>query len=233
MTGTLVNTATVIAGGLLGTLLGSGLPERVKDTVITGMALAVAVIGAKMALETSNVLVVLGSITLGGITGEALGIQRRLDSLGDCLQRWTSGSEFLSRGKFSQGFVTASLVFCVGPMTVVGSIQDGLTGDSSLLLVKSMLDGFAAIAFASAFGMGVVFSAATVLLVQGTITLGASFFSGVLSAAAVVEMSATGGVIIAGISLHMMELKHIRLANFLPALVYAPVMITVLERFFS
>ncbi|HOP26853.1 MAG TPA: DUF554 domain-containing protein [Candidatus Sabulitectum sp.] len=223
MTGTLVNTATVIAGGTLGSLLGAGLPPRMKETVITGMSLVVVVLGVKMALATQNILIVLGSVALGGIIGEALGIQKRLDSLGDTLERRAASSPFLSRGRFSQGFVTASLVFCVGPMTVLGSIQDGLAGDSSLLLVKSMLDGFAALAFASVFGMGVTASALVVLAVQGSLTLGASFFSGILTEAMVTEMSAAGGVIMLGISVHMMELRSIRLANYLPALVLAPV----------
>lgn len=122
-------------------------------------------------------------------------------------------------------------MFCVGPMTVLGSIQDGLTGDSSLLLVKSMLDGFAALALASVFGMGVTASALVVLLVQGSITLGASFFSGILSEAMVTEMSAAGGVIMLGISVHMLELKKIRLANYLPALALAPLFVWALSLF--
>lgn len=229
MTGTLVNTATVIAGGILGTLLGAGLPARIKETVITGMSLVVVVLGVKMALETSNILIVLGSVTLGGILGEVLGLQRRLDSLGTVLEKKTSGYPLLARGRFSQGFVTASLVFCVGPMTVLGSIQDGLTGDSSLLLVKSMLDGFAAMAFASVLGMGVTASALVVLVIQGSLTLGASFFSDILTTGMIAELSATGGVIMIGIAVHMLELKQIRLANYLPALVFAPLFVWLLE----
>ena len=229
MTGTLVNTATVLAGGVLGSLMGSGLSEKIKETVITGMSLVVVVLGMKMALESGNILIVLGSIVIGGIIGELLGIQSRLDSLGDLLEGKVKSSSFLSRGRFSQGFVTASLVFCVGPMTILGSIQDGLSGDSSLLLVKSMLDGFAAMAFASALGMGVTCSALVVLIVQGVITLGASFFSDILTADMITELSATGGVIMIGIAVHMLELKKIRIANFLPALVTAPLIVWLLE----
>ena len=231
MTGTLVNTAAVIAGGTLGSFLGAGLPVKMKETVITGMSLVVVVLGVQMALETGNILILLGSISLGGITGELIGIQNGLDSLGGYLERKASSSSMFSRGQFSQGFVTASLVFCIGPMTVLGSIQDGLTGDSSLLLVKSMLDGFAALAFASALGMGVTASALVILLVQGTLTLGASFFSGVLTGSMIAEMSAAGGVIMLGISVHMLEVKSIRLANFLPALVFAPLMVWVISLF--
>ncbi|MCK5785214.1 MAG: DUF554 domain-containing protein [Candidatus Sabulitectum sp.] len=227
MTGTLVNTATVLVGGILGTLLGKGLSERIRDTVMTGMSLVVIALGMKMALETSNILIVLGSITIGGILGELMHLQRHLDSLGKWLGNVTSRFPFLSRGNFSQGFVTASLVFCVGPMTILGSIQDGLSGDSSLLMVKSVLDGFAAMAFASAMGMGVTFSALTVLVVQGSLTLGSSLFSEILTEGMISELTATGGVIMLGIAVHMLELKKIRLANFLPALVIAPLIVWI------
>lgn len=229
MTGTLVNTATVLAGGVLGSLMGSGLSEKVKETVITGMSLVVVALGIKMALESGNILIVLGSITLGGIVGEVLGIQSRLDSLGDILEKKVQNTPFLSKGRFSQGFVTASLVFCVGPMTILGSIQDGLSGDSSLLLVKSMLDGFAAMAFASVLGMGVTCSALVILIVQGAITLGASFFSEILTADMITELTATGGVIMVGIAVHMLELKKVRIANFLPALAVAPLIVWLLQ----
>lgn len=227
MTGTLVNTATVLAGGILGSLLGSGLSERIRETVMTGMSLVVIALGMKMALETSNILIVLGSITVGGIIGELFHLQRHLDSIGAWLEQLTSRYPFLNRGSFSQGFVTASLVFCVGPMTILGSIQDGLSGDSSLLMVKSVLDGFAAVAFASVMGMGVAFSALVVLIVQGSLTLGSSLFNQVLSQAMISELTATGGVIMLGIAVHMLELKRIRLANFLPALVIAPLIVWI------
>ncbi|MCK5035875.1 MAG: DUF554 domain-containing protein [Candidatus Sabulitectum sp.] len=227
MIGTFVNTATVLAGGLLGTLFGSRLSERIRETVMTGMSLVVIALGIKMTLETSNILIVLGSITIGSILGEVLHLQRQLDSVGLWLEAVTSRFSFLSRGNFSQGFVTASLVFCVGPMTIMGSIQDGLSGDSSLLLVKSVLDGFAAIAFASVMGMGVTFSAITVLLVQGALTLGSSLFSNVLTQGMVSELTATGGVIMLGIAIHMLDLKKIRLANFLPALAIAPLIVWI------
>ncbi len=227
MTGTLINTAAVLVGGLAGTLLGSGLSERIRETVITGMSLVVVTLGVKMALETSNILIVLGSITLGGITGEILHLQKKLDSLGNFLEMKISKYPFLSRGKFSQGFVTASLLFCVGPMTILGSIQDGLSGDSSLLMVKSVLDGFAALAFASVLGMGVTFSAIVVLIVQGSLTLGSSLFSEILTEGMVSELTATGGVIMLGIAVHMLELKKIRLANYLPALLFAPLIVWI------
>lgn len=227
MTGTLVNTATVLIGGVLGTLIGSGLSDKIRDTVMTGMSLVVIALGVKMALETSNILIVLGSITIGGILGEVMRLQKHLDSLGQWLEAAASKHPFLSRGSFSQGFVTASLLFCVGPMTILGSIQDGLSGDSSLLMVKSVLDGFAAVAFASVLGMGVTFSAVVVLVVQGSLTLGSSMFSQILSESMVSELTATGGVIMLGIAIHMLELKKIRLANFLPSLIIAPLIVWI------
>jgi len=229
MTGTLVNTATVLAGGTIGALMGTGLSEKIKETVITGMSLVVVVLGLKMAMMTSNILIVLGSIVLGGIAGELLRLQSKLDMLGDTLESKVQRSPLLSKGNFSQGFVMASLVFCMGPMTVLGSIQDGLSGDSSLLLVKSLLDGFTAMAFASVLGMGVTASALVVFTVQGSLTIGASFFSGFLTPEMVTELSATGGVIMVGIAVHMLELKKIRLANYLPALVAAPLIVWILE----
>jgi uncharacterized membrane protein YqgA involved in biofilm formation len=191
------------------------------------MSLVVIALGIKMSLETSSILIVLGSITLGGIAGELLHIQQGLDSLGNWLEKKASRFPILARGKFSQGFVTASLVFCVGPMTILGSIQDGLSGDSSLLAVKSVLDGFAALSFACVLGMGVAFSALVILVVQGSLTIGASFFSGFLSESMISEMTAVGGVIMLGIAVHMLELKSVRLANFLPALIFAPLLVWI------
>lgn len=214
-------------GGTLGSLLGSGLPEKVRETVLTGMSFVVIALGIKMSLETSNILIVLGSISLGGIIGELLHLQQHLDSAGSFLEKKASKFPFLARGKFSQGFVTSSLLFCVGPMTILGSIQDGLTGDSSLLTVKSVLDGFAALAFASVLGMGVTLSALVVLVVQGSLTLGASFFSGILSDLMISELTAAGGVIMLGIAVHMLDLKKIRLANYLPALAIAPLIVWI------
>ena len=227
MTGTFVNTATVLAGGLFGTALSSGLPARVRETLMTGMSLVVIAMGMKMVLETSSILIVLGSITIGGIAGELLHLQRRFDAAGMWLERSLSRYPVFTRGNFSQGIVTASLVFCVGPMTILGSIQDGLTGDSTILILKSVLDGFAAVAFASVMGIGVAFSAGVVFVVQGALTLGSSFFSQFLSEQMVSELTATGGVIMLGIAIHMLELKKIRIANFLPALVVAPLIVSI------
>jgi hypothetical protein len=230
MTGTLINTVTVLLGGTLGSLLGDRLPDRVRLIVIQGVGLVTLIVGADMALETGNVLIVLGSILLGGILGEWWRLEDRLDSAGEWLEQKAARIPFLTRGDFTKGFVTASLVFCVGPMTVLGSIQDGLTGDYHLLAIKSVLDGFAGLAFAATMGMGVTFAAVSVLLYQGALTLGASLFQNILTDAMVIEMTAAGGVIILGIGLMLLEIKRVKVANFLPALAIAPLLVTLWER---
>ena len=230
MTGTLINTVTVIAGGALGTLLGERLAPRVRHIVMQGVGLVTLAVGMSMALTTGNFIVVLVSICLGGIVGEWWRVEDRLDSAGQWLEARAARVPFLARGDFTRGFVTASLVFCVGPMTILGSIQDGLTGDYTLLAIKSVLDLFAGLAFAASMGMGVTFAALTVLLYQGALTLGAAPFQAILSEAMITEMSATGGVIILGIGFLLLEIKRIKVGNFLPALFIAPLLTALWER---
>lgn len=225
MTGTLINVGTVLLGSLAGTLLGNRLPDRMRLTVMDGLGLATVVIGAKMALVTSNILIVLGSLILGGMFGEFLDIDSAVNNLGKWVETRALGknpNSSGSNGKFARGFVSASLLFCVGPMAIMGSIQDGLTGDFSTLAVKATLDGFAALAFASSLGPGVGFSALSVLVYQGLITLGAGFFQGVLTEPMVNELTATGGLLILAIGLGLLELKKVRVANLLPAIFLAP-----------
>ncbi|MBN2586637.1 MAG: DUF554 domain-containing protein [Candidatus Fermentibacteraceae bacterium] len=224
MTGTLINTVTVIAGAGLGTLIGDRLPDRIRQTVIYGIGLITLVLGMQMALTTGSILVVLLSIMLGGILGEWWTLEERLNGLGRSIEKAASKYPVLTRGDFTRGFVTASLVFCIGPMTFLGSIQDGLTGNFRLLTIKSVLDGFAGFAFAASMGFGVAFAAITVLLFQGGITLGAGFLHEVLTDSMIVEMTATGGVMILGIGLLLLDIKKVKVANYLPALVIAPLL---------
>ncbi len=176
-----------------------------------------------MAVGTRNELVLMAAILTGGLLGHAAALQRRLDRLGEALQaRFAPRAAGGPPSRFSEGFVTASLVFCVGPMTIVGSIQDGLSGDFELLAMKSMLDFFASIGFAAGLGWGVMASAATVLVVQGGLTLGAGLLSGLLAPDLVREMTAAGGALILGIGLLLLDLKRLPVADFLPALVLAP-----------
>ncbi len=222
MTGTLVNTAAVIAGGTLGSLLGTRFPERVQRTVMQAVGLFTLAMGVEMFLEAASTIVVLGGIISGGIIGEALELEDRIQALGERLKGWCSAVPFLARGDFTRGFVTAGLVFCTGPMTVVGSMQDGLRGDPSLLIMKSTLDFFAGMSFAAAMGMGVTFAAVIVLVFQGGLTLGASALSGILSEAMTADMTAAGGVILVGLALVLLDVCRVKAAALLPALVTAP-----------
>ncbi len=176
-----------------------------------------------MAIGTQNELVLMAAILAGGLVGHAAALQRRLDRLGEALEaRVSLGRAGARASRVSEGFVTASLVFCVGPMTVLGSIQDGLSGDFKLLAMKSMLDFFASIGFAAGLGWGVMASAATVLVVQGGLSLGAGLLAGLFAPELVREMTAAGGMLILGIGLLLLDLKRLPVADFLPALVLAP-----------
>ncbi|NLE43851.1 MAG: DUF554 domain-containing protein [Chloroflexi bacterium] len=234
--GTLMNVGTVILGGALGLLLGSRLPERMRETIMHGLGLLTMVIGIQLSLETGSILIVLGSLLMGGVFGEWLQIERRLEQLGSWVQsrtvRGASSQEPNASDRssaFSQAFLTASLLFCVGPMTILGSIQDGLTGDYTLLTVKSVLDGFAGLAFASTMGPGVILSALTVLVYQGALTLGAGWASAVLTDPMTAEMTATGGVLMVALGLGLLEIKRVRAGNLLPAVVMAPMIVAIVE----
>jgi uncharacterized membrane protein YqgA involved in biofilm formation len=227
LTGTFINVGTVLLGTLVGVLIGRRLPAGLQERVLMGLGLVTLVLGVDNALEwdATSPLIVFGAVLLGGIVGELIGIERWLERLGDFAQRkFANGSE---QSRFSEGFVTASLLFCVGPLTVVGSIQDGLTGDSATLVSKALLDGFAAIAFASTLGWGVGLAAVTVLLVQGAISLGAGVFEDILAedSEALAALVSAGGILIIGISLKLLGLRDVKVGNFLPALVFAPVLV--------
>lgn len=227
MTGTLLNILTVLVGGSLGLLFGARLPERLKATVIAGMGLFTAGIGLQMFLKTGNAIIVLGSLLLGVLLGEWWGIEDGLQRLGGFLESKFGAAEVDSASnRFVRGFLTASLLFCVGPLTILGSIQDGLTGDYSLLAVKAVLDGFGALAFASTLGVGVLFSTLVILVYQGGITLLAAQLNSVVTQPMMNELTATGGVILVGLAISsLLEIKKIRAGNFLPALAIAPLIV--------
>lgn len=220
MTGTLVNTATVIVGSSVGLLIGARFSERIKSIVMHALGLSTLLIGFEMALKTDNILFVIGSLALGGIVGELLKVEEGLERMGEFLKRRVKSRS----GNFVLGFVTSSLVFCIGPMTLVGSIQDGVSGDASVLYAKSLLDGFASIVFASSLGVGVIFSALTVLVFQGGLTLLGGKLSFLLRPEVLDELIATGGLIIVGIGIYLLGIKRIKVGNFLPALVVAVVL---------
>jgi hypothetical protein len=236
-TGTLINIITVIIGSTIGLLVGKKLSENLQDIVMKGLGLVTLVIGFRMALETQNIFIPMGSLVLGGLLGELGRIKDRLDGLGDYLEKafLKLSSANSSEGRFTKGFVTASLVFAVGPMTFLGAIQDGLTGNYKLLAIKAGLDGFASMVFAATLGVGVLFSVFTLLFYQGGITLVAFLARGSLgadqvsSSLAVGELSATGGILIIGIGLALLEIKDIRVSNLLPAILLAPAIVLILS----
>lgn len=235
MTGTLLNIATVLIGGALGLLFGARVPERLKATIVAGLGLFVACIGIQMFLKTGNPIIVLGALLVGALLGEWWRIEDGLEALGRALERRFAGGAEGAQGmpsRFVRGFLTTSLLFCVGPLTILGSIQDGLTGDYQLLAVKSVLDGFAALAFASTLGPGVLFSTLVILIYQGGISLLAARLSNVVTDSMMNEMTAAGGVILIGLALSsLLEIKKIRVGNFLPALAIAPLIVWVLSLF--
>ncbi|MDQ4096744.1 MAG: DUF554 domain-containing protein [Actinomycetota bacterium] len=233
--GTVVNVVTVLAGTALGLVAGSRLPERLRSTVLSGVGLLTFVIGIQQATETRNVVFPLVALIIGAIAGELLGIEERLEAVGDRIRRRVEGSgaeDQATTTRFVEGFVAASLLFCVGPLTILGSIEDGLGGPdhAQLLFVKSALDGLVAVVFASTLGWGVGFSALTIMVVQGTLTLAAGAADRVLTARMIDEMTATGGVMILGIGLQLLDLKRVRVASFLPALVVAPIAVALFAR---
>lgn len=227
MTGTLINVATILVGGGLGLLMGGRFSERLRQTVMAGLGIFTLVIGLQMALKTQNSLIVLASLLIGALLGEWWQIENAIANMGTWLERHFAHSEDSSaQARFVRGFLTASLLFCVGPMAILGSIQDGLTGDFSMLAIKAVLDGFAALAFASSLGVGVLFSALPILIYQGGITLLAGRVQAVMSTTMMNEMSAVGGLILMAVALSsLLEIKQIRAGNFLPALAAAPLIV--------
>lgn len=228
--GTLVNVAAVVAGCVAGLLAGARLPERIRATILNGVGLLVLGIGLQEFLGTRNAVFPLVSVVLGGVVGEALRIEDRLQGVGERIRRRVGGHR-ATTGTFAEAFSTASLTFCVGPLTILGSLQDGLGAGAQLLLVKAALDGLISIIYAATLGVGVMASALTVAIVQGALT-GVGAFAGrdVLDARMVVELTATGGVMIAGLGLRLLHIKEIRVGSYLPGLVIAPIAVALFAR---
>ena len=232
MTGTLLNIVTVIAGSLIGLLFGARIPAKLKETVIAGMGLFTIAMGLQMFIKTGNALIVLGAVLIGTLLGEWMRIEDGLHRLGEVLEKRFSREEDDGSNRFVRGFLTASLLFCIGPMAILGSIQDGLTGDYNLLAVKSVLDGFASIAFASTLGVGVAFSALVVLVYQGGISLLAGQLNAIVTASMMNELTAAGGVLVMGVGVsNLLEIRKIRVGNMLPALFIAPLIVWVIGLF--
>ena len=223
--GTLINMATVTAGTVLGRSIGQRLPQRFQDSILQGLGLATLLLGILNGQQTRNPLYVLAAILFGVLIGEAHDLDGGSNRLGAAMQRRfaTDGS------RLSEAFVTSSLLFCIGPLTILGSIQNGLTGDNQSLVFKATLDGFASFAFSAALGWGVLLSVVTIAVFQGGISLSAGLISPIVDKAMIAEMSATGGLIILAIGLRLLKLVEMRVGNFLPALLIAPAAVKIVE----
>lgn len=214
--GTLVNIAAVVAGTLLGRAIGHRLSAPLRQTMMTGLGLAVLLIGLQLSLQSQQAMVVIASLILGGLVGELLGIEKRLEAFGQGLQQRYSGA-----GPIAEGFVTASLLYCVGAMAIMGSIQDGLGEPPTILYAKSALDGVAAIALTTTLGIGVLFSIGPLLLYQGGLTLLAGLAQTLLTPSVITEMNAVGGLLIVAIACDLLGLKRFPVGNLLPAIFLA------------
>jgi hypothetical protein len=233
VTGTIINFVAVIVGSLIGLSVGNRIPEKTRQTLVSALGLFTLAYGVFIFSKTQNMLIPLFSLVLGTIIGELLKIEEGLTGLGEGIQKklakWNPNLTGESQ-KFVTGFVSASLLFCIGPMAILGAIQDGVSGDYQMLAIKSLLDGIASIAFASTLGVGVMFSAVVVLVYQGAISLLAGLLGQGFGDAVVAEMTATGGVILVGIAIsNLLQIRKIRTGSFLPALFLAVLIVLLLN----
>ena len=221
--GTLLNALTVLLGGIIGSLAGNRLPQRIHEALFGVLGLFTVLIGLLSAITTKNPLILLGSLLLGTIIGEIINIESGLERAGDWLQKRLARSG----STLSEAFVSASLVFCVGPLSILGSLDNGLSGDTTKLVIKATLDGFAALAFGATLGWGVLLAIITVLLYQGGLSLGAHAIAPLLmsNADAITELTATGGLILVAVGLKLLKIRDLRVANYLPSLVFAPLLV--------
>lgn len=217
--GALVNTCTVILGSLIGLLLRKGISKRISDSVMMAMSLCVAWIGITGAIKGNNTIVIILSTLVGALIGEAIDIDRYVNRLGKKIEEKVGEGH----GSVSQGFVSATLLFCVGSMTILGALESGLTGNHKTQLAKALLDFVSSMIYASSFGIGVIFAAGSVLVIQGSITLMATWLEPLLSAAVITEMTAVGSIFIVGLALNMMGVTKFKLMNYIPA-IFLPIL---------
>ena len=217
MLGTLVNTAAVLVGSCIGLLFRKGLPERFGQVIMKGLGLCVMYIGIKGALKGENEIIAILSVAVGAVIGELLRLDERLEKLGGWIERKCKKRED-DKTSVTEGFVSASLLFCVGAMTILGSLESGISGDHSTLFLKSILDFTCSIIYASTLGYGVLFSAATVLVIQGSITLLAGWIAPVLTETVILEMSCVGSILIIGLVLNMLGITKLKMMNYIPAI---------------
>lgn len=228
MLGTIVNFFAIIFGGIIGLLLKGGINEKISKNIMNGLILCVLFIGildiidVHSKLSSNSVLIIIFSMVIGAVIGEVLDIQSRIDGLGKVLEKRMKSSH----GMVSEGFVTCSILFCVGAMAIIGSLESGLLGNHKTLYAKSILDGITSIIFASSLGIGVILSSISVLIYQGLITLGASALKGVLIDSVITNITAVGGLLIIGLAFNMLEMTKIKIANLLPA-IFLPIVYQV------
>jgi uncharacterized membrane protein YqgA involved in biofilm formation len=224
MQGTLINVAAVIIGSCIGVVIHSRLPQRVIEITFQGMGLFTMVLGFTMAVKTGNFLIMIISIVTGSVIGELLNIEKAVHTLSEKIKRKAK----LKNDTFSEGFITASLLYCTGSMAILGAIEEGLGGEPRLLLAKSVLDGVASIALASSLGVGVLFSAVPLLVYQGGITVFAGSLQHVVTEGIITELTAVGGLLLIGLGITLLEIKQIKVMNMLPSLVVVLVLAYVL-----
>jgi uncharacterized membrane protein YqgA involved in biofilm formation len=223
--GTLINTATVLAGGGLGLIIGNRIPDRVRTIIVQVIGLVTISIGLRDVIKTDNMVFPLVGMVLGAIIGEMLRIEDRLESLGEVLRRKFSKPD--NESKFVTGFVTATLLFCVGPLTILGAIEDASGKTPQLYIIKGTLDGFMMIIFSALYGIGALFSAASVFVVQGSLTLFGTSLDTLLNDRMRLELFSAGGLAVLAIGLNLLEIKKIRLGSMLPGLVITPLLVWI------
>ncbi len=227
MLGTIVNSLAIIAGSILGMVLKNGIKDDYKDTIMDGINLSVIIIGVMGAIKSENIILVIVSMVLGGLIGEMIGIENKLNNLGHKLQNTFAKGD----SNFTKGFVTTSLIYCIGAMAIIGSLESGISGNHETLFAKSILDGISAIVFSSTLGIGVAFSAVSVFIYQGSITILSSFVKDILTPEVINEMSAIGGILIMAIGFTMSGIKKIKIGNLLPA-IFIPIIYYVITLLF-
>ena len=228
MLGTIINAVAIIGGSLVGLVFRKGIAENYREIIMSGISLSVVLIGIKSALGSDNLMIVIFSMIIGALIGEFLKIEERLEKIGTFLEK-SVASKSADSGSFARGFVTASLVFCVGSMAIVGSLESGLTGNHQTLFAKSVLDGVTSIIFASAMGLGVLFSSFAVFLYQGMITLTAVFMKNYLVPETITHMSSVGGLLIMALGLNMLKVTSIRVGNLIPG-IFLPLVYYLLQQ---
>lgn len=229
MIGTIINSLTIIFGCFIGLLLKGYFPERIRIILFQGIGLITLILGIQMAILANDILLIILSLLMGGIIGEIIDIEKKLDKMGEKIRllfKYHKGNE-----KFTEGFVTASLLYCVGSMAIMGAIEEGINGNPDILIAKSALDGISSLIFASSLGVGVLFSAIPVFLYQGTITKVAFLVKNWITNDIIQEMTALGGILIIGLSLNILELKKIKTANLLPSLLII-ILLTSLKKIY-